>query len=359
VRTRDRWLLALVFVAAAVIAVRLALPTLVTHYANEKLKTMGEYSGHVADVDVALIRGAYVLRDLIIVKREANIATPFFDVARVDLSLEWKQLLLHARLVGEIAFESPVLNLVQGTADGNTQLGTGVNWPAQVREFFPFEFNRVEIANGFVTFRAPGIDTDESLTLHHLQMTVRNLDNVRREGEETFADVHMAGSIMGNAPIVVSGRLDPNSDVSTFDLDLALRQARLADVNPWLREFLKVDAEKGSFSMFVEIAASDGRFKGYVKPILEDVDIFRLDEPGDNLLRKAWEALVDLAAKVFENREKDQVATQIPLSGKLENPDADMLSTIVNLLRNAFVHAFTHSIEGTISLGDGSSETER
>src|SRR5690606_6313667 len=68
--------------------------------------------------------------------------------------------------------------------------------------------------------------------------------------------------------------------------------------------------------------------------------------------RKAWEAIVDLGAKLFENREADQVATQVPLSGELENPDAGLLPAIVNLARNAFVAAFAHSLEGSIDFDD-------
>ena len=41
-------------------------------------------------------------------------------------------------------------------------------------------------------------------------------------------------------------------------------------MNPWLREFLKVDAEMGVFSMYSELAAAENRFEGYVRPILED-----------------------------------------------------------------------------------------
>ena len=64
------------------------------------------------------------------------------------------------------------------------------------------------------------------------------------------------------------------------------------------------------------------------------------------------EGLVDVAAKILENRQEEQVATQIPLRGEIEDPDVDVLTTMVNLLRNAFVAAFSHSLEGSINLRD-------
>ena len=61
---------------------------------------------------------------------------------------------------------------------------------------------------------------------------------------------------------------------------------------------------------------------------------------------------MNLAAKILENKQEDQVATQIPLRGELTDPDVDLVTTIVNLLRNAFVAAFSHSLEGSINLRD-------
>src|SRR5690606_2719073 len=119
---------------------------------------------------------------------------------------------------------------------------------------------------------------------------------------------------------------------------------------PWLQEFLNADAHAGAFSLYSELAAADGRFEGYVKPILENPEFFDADEEKGKPFKKAWEALVSFGAKLFENRAEDQVATQVPLSGEFENPDAGIVPAIVNLLRNAFLGAFTHSLEGSISL---------
>jgi hypothetical protein len=111
----------------------------------------------------------------------------------------------------------------------------------------------------------------------------------------------------------------------------------------------------GVFSMYSELAAAEGRFEGYVRPILEDPQFASTDE-SEGPFRKAWEGLVNLAAKILENKQEDQVATQIPLRGELTDPDVGLLTTITNLLRNAFVAAFSHSLEGSINLRDVASD---
>jgi hypothetical protein len=333
----------------------LAAPSVVERYVNRGLADMGEYRGSVTDVDLHLLRGGYVLRNLEIVKADSPNAAPFATMPAMELALQWRAL-FRGQAVGEVIMHEPVVNLVQSSAEEEKQLGTGVNWPQEIRDLAPFRLNLVEARNGLATFRAPGIESDESLTIRDFQMQLRNLTNVQDVQEPAFAELDVRGRIMGNAPIVLTGRIDPNEMVPTFDIDLQIEGARLVDVNPWLREFLKVDAETGAFSMYSELAAAEGRFEGYVRPILDDPKLFDADEDSQGPFRKAWEALVNVAANILENREEQQVATQIPLRGEIQQPDAELLPAMINLLRNAFVAAFSHSLEGSISLRDVASD---
>jgi hypothetical protein len=337
------------------VAARLAAPTLVERYVNRQLADMGEYRGTISGVELHLLAGGYVLRDLTIVEADSPGETPFVAMPAMDLTLQWRAL-FRGQAVGEVVMHDAVLNFVQGPSDEEQQLGTGVNWPQEIRELFPFRLNVVEARNGLVTFRAPGISTNDSLTIRDFQARLRNLTNVQGVEEPAFAEIDVRGGIMGNAPLSLTGRLDPNEMTPTFDIDLSIEGARLVDVNPWLREFLKVDAEMGVFSMYAELAAAEGRFEGYVRPILEDPKFIDHSDDEKGPFRKAWEGLVNVAARILENREEEQVATQIPLRGEIENPDVDVLTTMVNLLRNAFVAAFSHSLEGSINLRDVAGE---
>ena len=100
------------------------------------------------------------------------------------------------------------------------------------------------------------------------------------------------------------------------------------------------------------LAAADGKFKGYAKPFLEDVNMYRSGEPEKNPLKRVWEGFLDFAANVLENQEEDQVAARIPFTGTIENPETNLFATIASVLRNAFVSAFARSLEGSITLRD-------
>ena len=332
-------------------ALRLAAPSAVTSYVNRELADLGEYRGTIGGVDLSLINGGYTIHDLTIVKMDGNVETPFVDMVQMDLALQWPAL-LRGRAVGEVVMHQPNLNFVQSESETESQYGSGVNWPQEIRDLFPFRLNSVRVIDGLITFRAPGIEADESLTARNVTAELRNLTNVQNRDTEAFAEVQLDGLVMGNAPLTLSGQIDPNDELPSFNIDLSLEQAKLVDINPWLREFLKADAHAGVFSLYAELAAANGRFEGYLKPIMENPEFFDADESASGPFRKAWEAMVGFAAKVFENRAEDQVATQVPLRGEFEDPRAGLLPAMVNLLRNAFVGAFAHSLEGSISLRD-------
>ena len=163
----------------------------------------------------------------------------------------------------------------------------------------------------------------------------------------------MTSKVLGGADAWAYGSAEPFTKRSTLDLNLSIENVQVAKMNPWLSEYLKADAKQGGFDLYLEVASSNGRYKGYVKPILRDVQFLSLKEvPKENPLRSLWQGTLQLAAEVFENQPRKQVAAQVPFSGTIEGGQTDLLAAIGSVLRNAFVSAFTHSIEGTISRED-------
>lgn len=350
-RRRSKILIGIAGLLAFAVVLRAVSPAIVERYVNRELAAMGDYEGRVDNVDLMLLRGGYTLHDLTIVKTNASVESPFVAVPQMDLTLEWRAL-FRGQAVGELVMYGPNVNFVQSGSDEESQYGTGVNWPQEIRDLFPFRLNVVRVVDGLATFRAPGIQAEESMTARDFQLELTNLTNVQEVESEAHATIDLNARVMGNAPLTLSGQIDPNEELPTFDVDLTLEGARLVDINPWLREFLKADAHAGTFSLFAELAAADGRFTGYMKPILENPEFVETDDAEGGPFRKAWEALVGFAAKVFENKTEDQVATQIPFSGEFENPRAGIMPALVNLLRNAFVSAFARTLDNTISFRD-------
>ena len=348
-RRRNKWLLGLAILVVVIIGIRLALEPVLLRYANDKLDALPAYGGHIDDLDLALLRGGYDIQGVEIVKTGAGQPVPFIKADRIEATVEWRSL-LHGQLVAEGDLYRPQVNLVQAESEQKSQLGKEVNWVDQFKELFPFRFNTVRVHDGMVTFRAPGIQTKDALKARHIDGELSNLTNVADSTKETFARFHFTANVLDGGSAKLDGSIDPLAPKPTFDLNLGLKNVQLPQVNPWLRRFIKADAEQGEFELYMELAAADGKFKGYAKPVMRDVNIYSNKEPEKNPLKRLWEGIVDIAAHIFENHQEDQVAARIPLSGTIEKPNADLFATIGSVLHNAFVGAFARSIEGSISV---------
>jgi Domain of Unknown Function (DUF748) len=348
-RRSHKYLLILAIVVVVLIGIRLALEPVLLRYANEKLDALPAYGGHIDDLDLALLRGGYDIKGIEIVKTGAGQTVPFIKADRIEATVEWHSL-LRGQLVAEGDLYRPQVNLVKAESEQKSQLGKEVNWVEQFKELFPFRFNTVRVHDGTATFRAPGIQTKDALVARHIDGSLTNLTNVSDSTKETFARFSFTAEVLHGGKAKLDGTIDPLAVKPTFDLNLGLKNVELPQVNPWLTRFIKADAEQGEFELYMELAAADGKFKGYAKPVMRDVNIYSNKEPEKNPLKRVWEGLVDIAADIVENHEKDQVAARIPLSGTIEKPNADLFATIGSVLHNAFVSAFARSLEGSISV---------
>src|SRR5688572_6656750 len=87
-KRRYSWpLWAVAAIVALLVTLHLALPYLVRDYLNDRLADMGDYRGRIADVDLALWRGAYRINGLQIVKVDGKVPVPFVDAPLIDLSV--------------------------------------------------------------------------------------------------------------------------------------------------------------------------------------------------------------------------------------------------------------------------------
>jgi hypothetical protein len=364
IHRRSDYLWPFLALAVALIAIRAVLPYVVKDYVNKRLHAMGAYEGSVADIDMGLWRGAYRIDGIEIVKKGAGHSTPFFDSKRVDFSVEWHSL-LHGKLVSEAHFYEPKLNLVESANEQQSQTGKEEDWHAKLEELFPFQFNTVAVHEGTITFRTPLIPLEDAIKAEHTNGEITNITNVVHKEKDNFADIDMKARVLDGARVAVSGSAEPFTENATFDVNLSLEKLQIVKLNTWLRQYIKADAKKGEIDLYLEMASDNGHYKGYAKPIVRELDFVNVEDVvKENPVKTLWKGTLQAASKVLRNQPEKQVAARIPFSGTTAGGKTEVLASAVSVLRNAFVQAFRHSIEGSISLkdvkqGEPSGDTDR
>lgn len=334
----------LVLIALAlVLAVgRAMLPSLVRNYVNRTLDRNPLYEGEIGDVNLHLWRGAYSIDDVRISKTSGNVPVPFFAGKRVDFAMQWNAL-LHRKLVGRVLMEEPEINFVDAPSENEDQTGAGAPWLQMIRDLFPFKINSAIVRNGSIHFRAFKGEKPLDVYLSEVEASIDNLTNIRDETKPLVSTVQAAGLAMDQAKFEYKMTLDPFSYRPTFQMAVRLLGLDVTKMNDLARQYGKFDFERGWFDLVVEADAKEGQLKGYVKPLFRNLKIFSLTEDlkDENVLQAFWQALLGVVTSVFKNHPRDQFGTLIPFSGDLsKSTNTDILATVANVLRNAFVRAY-------------------
>ncbi len=348
-------LVALLALALLLVGFRIALPILLTRQANRILAGMPDYQGRVADIDLAVIRGAVRLKDIVLQKKGGGVPVPFLDVPLVEASIQWREL-FRGNLVGEVHVLRPVVNLVAGPTREQSQTSISRVWIDTAKKYTPLRVNQFTVTDGSLRFRKSDAEPQVDVRLDAIQVAAENLANTRELQEERFGSVNATALVMNEANATLAVKVDPLAQPPRFSLEAEVQRLDLVRLNSLLRAYGNFDVQAGQFSVYAEIAADNGTFEGYAKPFFEEVKVFSAEEEHEGPLQFLWEVVVEGVKKILESEETGDVATRIPIQGRFEEPDVDVWTTIVGLLRNAFIQALRQGVEGSVGLGDGDEE---
>ena len=327
---------------------RAIMPWAVRDYVNRTLDRNPMYAGKIGDVRIQLWRGAYSIEDITISKTTGNVPVPFFAAKRVDFAIQWDAL-LHRKVVGRVLMQEAELNFVDAPTEGEDQTGAGGPWLQLIRDLFPFKINSAIVKNGAIHFRAFATETPVDVYLSNVEASIDNLSNIQDDTNPLISTVQAKGLAMDQAKFEFKMTLDPFAYRPTFHMAMRLLGLDVTKINTLALAYGKFDFKRGWFDLVVEADAKEGQLAGYAKPLFRNLKVFSLaeDVKEDNLLQFFWQALVGAATTIFKNQPRDQVGTLIPFSGDLSrSTSTDILATIGNLLRNAFVRAYLPRLEG-------------
>lgn len=344
----------LIALVVILVVARLLLPYFVLRYVNKTLADLGDYTGHVDDIDIALLRGAYQIDNLVIRKVNGKVKEPFVSIPKSDLSVEWKSL-FKGRLVGEVECYKPELNFAFSENEATSQTGEGADWTRVVKDLLPIQINRFALFDGRIDLKNLVTNPSSNLSLQKVNGELKNIRNVDEKPGSLPSPVWLTGDVPGYGGTM---KFNANTyllkDIPDFNYDLQFSDLQLVKLNTLARHYANVDFEGGTMSVFSEMAMNDKKLNGYLKPLTKDMKIFRLKEPGENRTvgRFFTELLAEAGSEVLENQKRKQVATRVPLTGTIDDIKTPVWPTIFGVLRNAYVSAFEKKFDNDITFTD-------
>jgi hypothetical protein len=136
-----------------------------------------------------------------------------------------------------------------------------------------------------------------------------------------------------------------------MDMEFSLERADVTALNDLAENYVGVDFESGTFELYSEIAIADGYLKGYLKPMFINTKILGKEED-KSFFGKIWEGFVGAVKWLFENKGTDTLATRAPIEGDLNKVETSTWSTVLNIIKNAWIKAFSGEVDEDIEYED-------
>lgn len=337
---------ALLSVGVLLVLARTALPGAVEWYANRVLDRAEGYRGSIDNVDVALVAGRYRIEGLRLDSVEEDVQRPLLSVASAELSVEWGAL-LRGSLVGDLVLEGAEYTIEAAPPadpDAVDQAGGEVDWLERLDELFPLRINRFELRNGMLAFHDPHREPEVDVRIEKIAAVGLNWGNIRDLEERRYATLAVEGRSQDQARLELGLEANPLARSPDFALDIRARRIDLPNINAFLKAYAGFDVSEGQLDLFAEIEAKDGRFSGYVKPLLSELDV--LDDGTESLASNWWEGFVGGLAEALENQPEDQQGAKVPVEGEFGAADVEIWSALASVLSNAFLQALPMGLEG-------------
>jgi hypothetical protein len=346
---KKRWRPLLILIGAVVI-IRIILPYVLLHVANDRLSKTPGYYGHIADLDLALIRGAYQLEGFYLDKQDSvtRKRTPFLRAGVIDLSLEWKAI-FHGAIVGELVIDTAEVRFTKEAAEPADLQKDTASFGDLLHDFMPLRINRLEFHNSAIRYMDPTTSPPVDVQLNDVDLLATNLTNATDDKVLLPSKVKASAGLYGGHLSFNMG-IDPLAESPTFDMDLALTETKLSELNQMLKAYANADVNKGTMGLYTEMATRNGEFTGYVKPVIKDLDVLGPEDRKDSFFHKIYEGLVGTGGSIVTNPRRDQVATKVELRGKLSDVKVSTINAVVQLLRNAFIRAIVPAIDQDVSI---------
>ena len=341
-------------VVAVLIVFRLLLPGLVRNYVNNRvLNHIPGYHGHVDDIDIALIRGAYVINGLRLFKNGND--KPMLDFPKTDISIQWSAI-FHGKIVSKIKMLHPRFNYyVTANTLSKEETPQKNDWTTALKKLVPITINRLIVEDGQFLYADIVESPDIDLSVKDIRLVATNMGNVVDRSKVLPSTLQLHGKSFGNGSLDVTANMNLLNEIPDMDVNLALRNSNVTALNDASRSIAGFDFTKGQFNFFSEFAINKGYLKGYFKPMFSDIKLQdTAGQPHSNLVKHVWEGIIGFFGFVLKNKPKDTFATKIPIEGDLNDPKTKIWVLITNVLRNGFISPFKKQVDNDINFSDAS-----
>jgi len=203
--------------------------------------------------------------------------------------------------------------------------------PASAADQVPVTIGVLTLQGGTVDFSDRFIKPAFSATMVEIGGRVSGLTS--RPGET--ADMDLRGKLGSDAPLEISGKVNPLSSDLFLDATVAFKDIDLSPMTPYAGKFLGYAIQKGKLTLSLHYLIAKKKLDATNKVFIDQFTLGERVESPD-----ATKLPVSLAIALLKNR-KGEIELDVPVSGNIDDPKFSVFRIVVKVLVNLLVKAAT------------------
>lgn len=270
----------------------------------------------------------------------AQNSLPRFTAERGKLDLMWREgdpALLRSSLV----LRQPRLEIVRGAAPEAPEEDAELPVPGEVARAaspVPVDLESLAIHDATVVFLDPRRPHKPALQIHDVQVLVENFTTDRRLSDGLPTMISARGRIGAEGDVSLFATVNPWSDALDFAGRAQITGLHLEQIAGLVEERADIRPTEGTISVFIEFSVREGQITGTAKLYLSNVEL-KPSDPGFADQLKTWFASGAIQILSSDVGDDERMATEIPLTGRLIDPNTSLTDALIGVVVNAFIEA--------------------
>lgn len=313
--------------------IRLLIPVAALTGINYVLRHKSEdYTGHLKDLDLAILRGQVAFQNLHIEKKDKPHALQM-DVANAKVNFSWQKL-WDKNAVAEI--------LIDGMNVALTEVPK-VKPPkpdemsfAKIRKLlaeskWSSEISHFTVRDANVKFMVP--EAKVPLSVNRIAVDISNV-HLSPAKNWQLANVKVESYLQGQGRMLLTGQAQPLADPVMADMNFSIVDFDLKSLNGLLLKILPMDLTRGKFSTYIEAASEKGHTNGYAKLFFDDIDVVSNPQKLKSGRHFVVEAAAAVGNWILKNDKEKSVALNLPFKIKHDNVVVNTSEAFWSTLQN-------------------------
>jgi len=311
-------------------------PYLVRDYINRSFENLPDYTGRVEWVRIHPITCDIDVYDFHIDKKDSTIPVHFFYSPRWNVALQWREI-LHGVTRASVGIFNPEVKIVNGPSTEQSQVGISGVWVDAIRALIPWRVNQLYIVDGDAHFLDFHADPKVDLECSHINMEADNMANAEKLKTALPATIKITANPLLTGFFRMDMAVNFDEKYATFTQDFKMEHVPAVGANSALQQYLKVRVKSGEIGLYCQLSGDKGNYNGYVKPFFNHLE-FEPKPSDKGNLGAVWSGVLNTVKGVFEN-DKKVIATQAPISGRIDEPAIDAWTAFIGVLANAWIQS--------------------